>query len=344
MHDPIFKSGAKELFLFELLNFGEKNISICTCSTSGESSDLGPAHNQGVSERGRVRARRCSNDEGRASKNVERPPISPAVGFDSASRHAPVMLRSPHVQPGERQPMMVSRCAERMARPSHMAPRMQVQSAIASRPACGRVCAQLLPGTARTHAAASLNRPGSGDRSPPPLHRCHCCLAIAGRPLRPRALDGRAGIRAHVRAAVGPIGAATSSCRPLPRPGTRGRREVAGARVASGWSGSGESASGAAFHPGAVAGHRGSTRWVRVCMVAPSTKGVCVCCVCVLGSRRCTMPMERACKPVLGCFVAWRSCPLLPPHTLVSLVFSSFSSSFSMPSLFQHAVVTTAAP
>ena len=210
--------------------------------TGGESSDLGPAHNQGVSERGRAPARRCSGDEGRASKNVERPPISPAVGFDSASRHAPVMLRSPHVQPGERQPMMVSRCAERMARPSHMAPRMQVQSAIASRPACGRVCAQLLPGTARTHAAASLNRPGSGDRSPPPLHRCHCCLAIAGRPLRPRALDGRAGIRAHVRAAVGPIGAATSSCRPLPRPGTRGRREVAGARVASGWSGSGESA------------------------------------------------------------------------------------------------------
>ena len=86
------------------------------------------------------------------------------------------------------------------------------------------------------HAAASLNRPGSGDRSPLPLHRCHCCLAIAGGPLRPRALDGRAGIRAHVRAAVGPIGAATSSCCPLPRPGTRGRREVAarGSRQAAG--------------------------------------------------------------------------------------------------------------
>ena len=206
------------------------------------SSDLGPAHNQGVSERGRAPARRCSGDEGRASKNVERPPISPAVGFDSASRHAPVMLRSPHVQPGERQPMMVSRCAERMARPSHMAPRMQVQSAIASRPACGRVCAQLscLVLHART-LRPPLNQP-RGDRSPPPLHRCHCCLVIAGGPLRPRALDGRAGIRAHVRAAVGPIGAATSSCCPLPRPGTRSPRGRRARITASGWSGSGESA------------------------------------------------------------------------------------------------------
>ena len=133
-------------------------------STSGESSDLGPAHRQGLRERGRVRARRCSNDEGRASKKVERPPISPAVGFDSASRHAPVMLRSPHVQPGERRPIMVSRCAERMARPSHMAPRMQVKSAIASRPSYGRVCAQLLPGTARTHAAALQARAELGAR------------------------------------------------------------------------------------------------------------------------------------------------------------------------------------
>ena len=63
------------------------------------SSDLGPAHSQAASERGGVRTRRCSNDEGRASKNVERPPISPAVGFDSASRHAPVILRSPQCSP-----------------------------------------------------------------------------------------------------------------------------------------------------------------------------------------------------------------------------------------------------
>ena len=218
------------------------------------SSDLGPAHSQAVSERGRVRARRCSNDEGRASKNVERPPISPAVGFDSASRHAPVMLRSPQEQPGERRPMMVRRGAERMARPSQMAPRMQVQSAIASPPACGRVCAHLscLVLHART-LRPPLNQP-RGGRSPPPLHRCPCCLAIAGRPLRPGALDGRARIRAHVRAAVGPIGAATSLCRPLPRPGTRGRREVA----ARGWQAAGR---GQANRPESgcwIRGHRWS--------------------------------------------------------------------------------------
>jgi hypothetical protein len=200
-------------------------------STSGESSELGPAHIQAGSERGGERARRCSNDEGRASKNAERPPISPAVGFDSASRHAPVMLRSPHVQPSERRLMMVSRGAERMSRPSQMEPRMQVQSAIASRPACSRVCAQLscLVLHART-LRPPLNQP-RGDRSPPPLHRCPCCLAIAGRPLRPRALDGRAGIRAHVRAAVGPIGAAMSSHAALCRDPVRAVAARSPARV-----------------------------------------------------------------------------------------------------------------
>ena len=43
-----------------------------------------------------VHARRSSGDEGRASKHVERPSILPATGFDSASRRALLLMRSPH--------------------------------------------------------------------------------------------------------------------------------------------------------------------------------------------------------------------------------------------------------
>ena len=43
-----------------------------------------------------VHARRSSGDEGRASKHVERPSILPATGFNSASRRALLLMRSPH--------------------------------------------------------------------------------------------------------------------------------------------------------------------------------------------------------------------------------------------------------
>ena len=43
-----------------------------------------------------MHARRSSGDEGRASKHVERPPILPATGFDSAIRRALLLMRSPH--------------------------------------------------------------------------------------------------------------------------------------------------------------------------------------------------------------------------------------------------------
>ena len=184
---------------------------MATTSTSHESPDLGPAHSQAASERGGVRARRCSNDEGRASKNVERPPISPAVGFDSASRHAPVMLRSPQEQPGERRPMLVSRGAERMARPSQIAPRMQVQSAIASPPACGRVCAQL---SCLVLHARTLRPPLSTSRAADVRpRRCTAVTAAS------QSLAGRCG---HARSTGAPESARTGAR----RLGPLGRRQA----------------------------------------------------------------------------------------------------------------------
>ena len=95
-----------------------------------------------------------------------------------------------------------------------------------------------------THApcATSLNLP-RGDRSPPPLHRCHLLprnrwQAAAAT----RARWARRNPRARARGGWAHWGGELM-LPPLPRPGMRRHREVAGARMASGWSGSGESAS-----------------------------------------------------------------------------------------------------
>ena len=139
--------------------------------------------------------------------------------------------------------MMVSRGAERMSRPSQMEPRMQVQSAIASRPACGRVCAQLSCLVLHARTLRHLSQPAA--RRP---------FAPAAAPLSLAASQSLAGRCGHARSMGAPESARTCARRlgplgrrayaaPLPRPGMRRHREVAGARMASGWSGSGESAS-----------------------------------------------------------------------------------------------------
>ena len=63
-------------------------------STSDESSDFRPAHLGGLSERGRAHAGHSSSDETEAPQHVERAPILPALGFDSACRHAPLLVNS----------------------------------------------------------------------------------------------------------------------------------------------------------------------------------------------------------------------------------------------------------
>ena len=58
------------------------------------SSDFRPAHLGGLSERGRARAGHSSSDETEAPQHLERAPILPALAFDSACRHAPLLVHS----------------------------------------------------------------------------------------------------------------------------------------------------------------------------------------------------------------------------------------------------------
>ena len=130
-----------------------------------------------------------------------------------------------------------------MARPSQMAPRMQVQSAIASPPACGRVCAHLSclvlhARTLRLSQPAWLRRPFAPAAAPLSLLPRNRWQAAAAT----RARRARRNPRARARGGWVHWGGELM-LPPLPRPGMRRHREVAGARMASGWSGSGESAS-----------------------------------------------------------------------------------------------------
>ena len=102
--------------------------------------------------------------------------------------------------------MMMTRRSERMARPLQMTAGMQVQSAIASRLAYGRVCAQLSCMILHALTLQHLSQPAQrGGRSPPLLHRCHCCLVVARRPVRQCAFDGRPESCVHARLKVGPL-------------------------------------------------------------------------------------------------------------------------------------------
>ena len=206
-----------------------------------------------------------------------------------------------------------------MARPSQMAPRMQVQSAIASPPACGRVCAHLSclvlhARTLRLSQPAWLRRPFAPAAAPLsllPRNRWQAAAATRARRARrnPRA-RARGGWVHWGGDELMPPSAATH--------GTRGRREVAarGSRQAAdrgqaNRSAERRSARERLLDPRALMEHPQGESGRR----APK---VCVCCVCVLGSRRCTMPMERACKPVVGCFVSRKvlSAAQAPPTTL----------------------------
>jgi len=120
---------------------------------------------------------------------------------------------------------------------------MQVQSDIASRPACGRVCAQLSclvlrPRTLRHLSQPAARRPFAPAAAPLSLLPCNRRQAAAAT----RARWARRNPRARARGGWVHWGGELM-LPPLPRPGMRRHREVAGARMASGWSGSGESAS-----------------------------------------------------------------------------------------------------
>ena len=65
----------------------------------------------------------------------------------------------------------MTRRSERIARPSQMAPGMQVQSTIASAPACGRVCTQLSCPILHVRTWPPPPNQLRGDRSPPLLRR-----------------------------------------------------------------------------------------------------------------------------------------------------------------------------
>ena len=67
--------------------------------------------------------------------------------------------------------MMLTRRAERMARPWQMASGMQVQSTVASAPACGRVCMQLSCLILHERTWPPPLDQLRGDRSPPLLRR-----------------------------------------------------------------------------------------------------------------------------------------------------------------------------
>ena len=125
---------------------------------------------------------------------------------------------------------MMTRRAERMARPSQMAPGMQVQSTVASAPACGRVCTQL--SFLILHSRAALRLPTSCAATVHP----RCCAADTAVSQPP------AGHCVNARSTVAPEFARTcaqgrtnwgtsSSCRSSARPGT-----LAAARVPRGWS------------------------------------------------------------------------------------------------------------
>ena len=63
-------------------------------STSRESSDFRPAELGGLIQLARARAGHSSSDETEAPQHVERAPILPALAFDSACRHAPLLVHS----------------------------------------------------------------------------------------------------------------------------------------------------------------------------------------------------------------------------------------------------------
>lgn len=130
--------------------------------------------------------------------------------------------------------MMMTRRSERMSRPSRMAPGMQVQSAIASAPACGRVCTQL--SCLILHAPRLASTTPAAQRPFTPA----CCAAdtAASQPSAGHCVSMRARrVRRNPRARAprtGPIGArrpiGALAAVPL-RPGT-----LAAARMPRGWS------------------------------------------------------------------------------------------------------------
>ena len=132
--------------------------------------------------------------------------------------------------------MMVSRGAERMARPSQMAPRMQVQSAIASPPACGRVCAHLSCLVLHARTLRHLSQPAARRPFAPaaaPLSLA-ASQSLAGRCGDARSMGAPESARTCARR-LGPLGrrrahmppsAATRYAR-----SPRGRRRACGKRL-----------------------------------------------------------------------------------------------------------------